>query len=116
MEMEKKLGIDERDKVIIDCLASNPHMSQVEIGKKIKLSQPSTGARIQKLKEKGLISVISGINFRKVDLYLAKVEVAATDTQNVLESFDKCPSSSTVLSCQGYTISAYFLPRLQYRN
>ncbi len=91
VEIDEKLGIDERDKIILDIIGQNPQISQAEIGQKIKLSQPSVGARIQKLKDKGVLSVIAGVNYKKVDLYLAKVEVSATDTNKVLESFDKCP-------------------------
>lgn len=89
--IQKKLGIDERDKTILEIIGKEPYASQAEIGKKVNLSQPSVGARIQKLKGKGLLSVVSGINFRQVELFLAKVEVQATDTKEVMESFDKCP-------------------------
>lgn len=91
IKLNEKLGIDERDRTILDRISSNPNISQAELGKLVKLSQPSVGARLQKLREKGILSVVSGMDFRKVELYLAKVEVSATDTQKVLDSFEKCP-------------------------
>lgn len=91
VQIDEKLGIDERDKTILDIVGKNPYISQKEIGNEVKLSQPSVGARIQKLKEKGILSVISGVDFKRVDLFLAKVEVSADDTDAVMDSFEMCP-------------------------
>jgi Lrp/AsnC family leucine-responsive transcriptional regulator len=89
--IDTKLGLDDRDKIILDVMGKDPSISQGEIGKKVGLSQPSIGARIQKLKDKGILSVVSGFDFSKVDLFLAKAEIQATDTRAVLESFQHCP-------------------------
>jgi Lrp/AsnC family transcriptional regulator, leucine-responsive regulatory protein len=89
--IEQKLGIDSKDKAIIGIIGNDPTVSQAEIGKGVNLSQPSVGARIQKLRRKGIVSIVSGVDFRVVELFLAKVEVQATDTKTVLESFDHCP-------------------------
>jgi DNA-binding Lrp family transcriptional regulator len=86
-----KLGVDDRDRMILTMLQDNPDVSQSEIAKKIKLSQPSVGMRIQKLKEKGILSRSLGMNFRHVDLFMAKVDVSATDTEKVIKSFSQCP-------------------------
>ncbi len=106
--IDQKLGIDDRDKTILDIIGNNPQISQKEIGERVKLSQPSVGARIQKLKEKGILSVISGVNFKKVDLFLAKVDVTANDTDTVLMSFDKCPFFINGLVLSGtYNLSIF---------
>jgi DNA-binding Lrp family transcriptional regulator len=86
-----KLGLDERDRTILSLLQQDSTMSQSEIAKKIKLSQPSVGMRIQKLKERGILSSCLGMNFKDVKLFLAKVDVSATDTDKVLRSFEQCP-------------------------
>ncbi|MFO7711373.1 MAG: Lrp/AsnC family transcriptional regulator [Candidatus Woesearchaeota archaeon] len=86
-----KLGLDQRDYTIISLLQENPRISQEEIARKIKLSQPSVGARIKKLSEKGIITLVNGVNFKVVDLFLAKVDVYASDTKAVLEEFEGCP-------------------------
>lgn len=51
--------------------------SDKEIARLIGISQPSVGARIKKLKERGLISYVVGTNLKKVGLYLSKVEITA---------------------------------------
>ncbi|MFH1510910.1 MAG: Lrp/AsnC family transcriptional regulator [Candidatus Woesearchaeota archaeon] len=89
--LNEKLGIDERDQKIITLLEEDPNISQSEIASRIKLSQPSVGMRIHKLRQKGILSRMVGMNFKKVGLFLAKVDVATTDTEKVIKSFDQCP-------------------------
>ena len=89
--IQDKLSLDERDNVIIQMLQKDPNVSQEDIAKKVKLSQPSVWARIRNLKEKGIINHIIGMNFKTVDLDLAKVDVSATDTQAIIDEFNDCP-------------------------
>ncbi|MFH0979133.1 MAG: Lrp/AsnC family transcriptional regulator [Candidatus Woesearchaeota archaeon] len=88
--LNEKLGIDDKDQKIISMLEADSNSSQSEIAETVGLSQPSVGMRIHKLKQKGIISTIIGMNFRKVNLFLAKVDVTTTDTEKVIKSFDKC--------------------------
>ena len=97
----EKLGLDDRDNTILSLLQKNPQISQDEIAKKIKLSQPSVGARIKKLHDKGILYNINGINFRVVDLALAKVDVNATDTAAVISEFKDCPFFLNALITSG---------------
>lgn len=85
------LELDEKDRVIISLLREKPDISQSEIAKGVGISQPSVGVRLRKLKEKGAVSFLVGMNFRKVDLYLAKVDLTAKNTAEILESFKGCP-------------------------
>lgn len=87
----EKLGLDDRDNTILSLIQKNPNVSQEEIAGKIKLSQPSVGARIKKLQQKGILYTVNGVNFRVVDLNLAKVDVAATDTTAIINEFKDCP-------------------------
>ena len=96
-----KLDLDERDNVILTLLQNNPSVSQEEIAKKIKLSQPSVGARIRKLQEKGILHNINGVNFRVVDLSLGKVDVNTTDTSAILSEFRDCPFFVNALITSG---------------
>jgi DNA-binding Lrp family transcriptional regulator len=82
-------------------IQKNPNISQDEIAKKIKLSQPSVGARIRKLQEKGILYTINGVNFKKVDLFLAKVDVSTTDTSAVIDEFRDCPFFINALVTSG---------------
>jgi len=85
------LDLDDKDRVIISLLKEKPDISQSEIAEKVNISQPSVGVRLRKLKKKGAVSFLIGMNFRKVGLYLAKVDLTAKNTAQVLDNFRGCP-------------------------
>jgi DNA-binding Lrp family transcriptional regulator len=89
--MKEFLDLDKRDREILSLLEQYPEMSQSEMAEKLKISQPSISARIHKLKKKGALSHIVGMNLKKVDLYMAKVDVVANNTSSVLDIFKDCP-------------------------
>jgi len=86
-----KFTLDEKDRKIISLLHDNHDISQEEIAKKVKLSQPSVAMRIKKLKERGIIDHVFGVNLNKVGMYLAKVMVRTTNTTKILNMFRGCP-------------------------
>jgi Lrp/AsnC family transcriptional regulator, leucine-responsive regulatory protein len=90
MNKTKRL-LDDKDKKIISLLQQNQHISQEEIAKIVKLSQPSIAMRIKKLKQKGIIEQITGANINKVGIYLAKVMVRTTNATKILNMFRNCP-------------------------
>ncbi|MBT4540258.1 Lrp/AsnC family transcriptional regulator [Candidatus Woesearchaeota archaeon] len=105
----EKLGLDDRDNVILGMLQKNPAVSQDEIAKRIKLSQPSVGARIRKLQEKGVLHNISGVNFKTVNLHLAKIDVKSTDTKAIIDDFKHCPFFVNALVTSGkYNLCMFF--------
>jgi DNA-binding Lrp family transcriptional regulator len=87
----KSIELDDKDKRIITLLHDNQEISQEEIAKSIKLSQPSVAIRIKNLKEKGIIDQIIGVNLNKVGIYVAMVFVRTTKTTKILNMFRKCP-------------------------
>jgi len=99
--IKEKLKLDDRDDIIIQMLQKNPQTSQEDIAKRLKLSQPSVWARIRNLKQRGVISNIVGMDFKTVDLHLAKVDVSATDTQAVIDEFKDCPYFLNALITSG---------------
>jgi DNA-binding Lrp family transcriptional regulator len=110
LKFNEKLGLDERDNVVMAMLQKNPNVSQEEIAQKIKLSQPSVGARIRKLQEKGILHIINGVNFRVVDLSLAKVDINVTDTTSVINEFKDCPFYINALITSGrYNLCLFFM-------
>ncbi|MBN1280509.1 MAG: Lrp/AsnC family transcriptional regulator [Candidatus Thermoplasmatota archaeon] len=86
-----KSSLDEIDKKIITLLHDTHDLSQEEIAKKVKLSQPSVAMRIKKLKDRGVLEQVTGVNLNKVGLYLAKVMVRTTNTTKLLNMFRGCP-------------------------
>lgn len=89
--MKEFLDLDKRDREILSILEKYPEMSQSEMAEKLKISQPSVSARIYKLKKKGALSHVVGMNLKKVGLYMAKVDVIANNTSSVLDIFKDCP-------------------------
>jgi len=110
MQFSEKLGLDDRDNTILSLVQKNPNIPQEEIAKKIKLSQPSVGARIKKLKQKGILHAVNGVNFRIVDLSLAKIDVNATDTTAIINEFKDCPFFVNALITSGrHNLSLLFM-------
>ena len=89
--MREFLDFDKRDREILSLLENSPEMSQNEIAEKLKISQTSVSARIHKLKQKGALTHVVGMNLKKVSLYMAKVDVMASNTSSVLDIFKDCP-------------------------
>jgi len=85
------LTIDETDRKIISLLAENPELSQSEIGHLLKISQPAVGARVHKLRKQGAIAHQIGVNLKKANLGIAKVDLSTNNSAKVLEIFKKCP-------------------------
>lgn len=89
--MKEFLDLDKRDREILSLLEGYPEMPQSEMAEKLKISQPSVSARIHKLKKNGALSHIVGMNLKKVNLYMAKVDVIANNTSSILDIFKDCP-------------------------
>jgi len=85
------IKLDKKDRKIITSLYENKEISQEEIAKQIHLSQPSVAMRIKKLKERGVIDQIVGVNLNKIGVYVAIVFVRTTNTTKILNKFRKCP-------------------------
>ncbi len=89
--MREFLDLDKRDREILSLLEQNPEMSQNDMALKLKISQPSVSARIHKMKQKGALAHVVGMNLKKVALYMAKVDVMAKNTSSILDIFKDCP-------------------------
>ena len=108
-QIEQRLGLDDRDNIILSMMQKDPSISQDEIAKKIKLSQPSVGARLRKLQEKGILCTVNGVNFKTVDLSLAKIDVNCTDTMAIINEFRDCPFFINALVTSGkYNLCLFF--------
>jgi len=87
----KEVKLDQKDRKIITLLHDNHEISQEEIAKTVHLSQPSVAIRIKKLKDRGIIDHIIGVNLNKVGVYIAMVFVRTTNTTKILNMFRECP-------------------------
>jgi len=83
--------IDDIDKKILQLLSQNPEISQIDLAEHLKISQPAVSARIHKLKEAGVLAHLIGIEVKKAQLFLAKIDIVTTSTEHVLNFLNKCP-------------------------
>jgi DNA-binding Lrp family transcriptional regulator len=95
------MKLDKKDRVIITMFANDPDVSQEEIAKEIKLSQPSVAMRIKKLKENGAIETQTGINPLEMGLYMAKVDISSNNPSEILGMFKNCPYFANGFSISG---------------
>ena len=84
-------GIDEIDRKILRSLSEKPELSQLELSERLKISQPAISARLRKLKETGVLTYSVGTDIKKSQLFLAKMDIVTTETENVISFFDSCP-------------------------
>jgi DNA-binding Lrp family transcriptional regulator len=96
-------NIDNLDKKILTLLCENPETSQVELAKRLKVSQPAISARIKKLQEKGILKLLTGAEIKKAELFLAKIDIATTNIDEILNILNKCP-----LYFNGFLISGKY--------
>ncbi len=89
--MARQDRLDEKDRHIISLLVKNPEASQSYIATQVNLSQPSVGARIQRLKENGAVAFLVGMNYKRIGLHLAKVDITARNAGKVLKRMQGCP-------------------------
>jgi DNA-binding Lrp family transcriptional regulator len=89
--LSEKLKLDEIDRKIISLVQDNPSLTHTQIAEKIDRSQPTVGMRIKKLEESGILQFQPGINFKKVDMFLATVELNTKEPSELLEMAKYCP-------------------------
>jgi DNA-binding Lrp family transcriptional regulator len=104
------LKLDQKDRIIISMYAKDPSVSQEDIAKEIKLSQPSVAMRIKKLRENGAIETQTGINPLKMGLYMAKVDISSNNPVEILGMFKNCPYFANGFSISGkHNLSLFFV-------
>ena len=89
--ISEKLKLDEIDRQIISLVQKDPALTHTEIADQINRSQPTVGMRIKKLEKSGILQFQPGINFRRVDLYLATVELKTKNPDEIIEMARYCP-------------------------
>jgi len=83
--------IDDADKKILKMLSQDPEISQIDLAKRLGISQPAISSRIYKLKKTGMLTHFVGIDIKKAQLFLAKIEMVTNDVDHLLGSLDECP-------------------------
>jgi DNA-binding Lrp family transcriptional regulator len=89
--ISEKLKLDDIDRRIITLVQDDPNLTHTQIAEKISRSQPTVGMRIKKLEKEGRLQFQPGINFKKVDLFLATVELNTKRPNDILAMAQFCP-------------------------
>ena len=82
---------DEKDREIIFLLQEDPELSHRQVAKRVGLSQPSVSARVARLRANGYLKLQVGMDVEAVGLVLAKIDVATSEPQALLDGFRNCP-------------------------
>ena len=93
--LSNHLKMDDIDRSIIQIVQDNPSLTHTQIAKKVNRSQPTVGMRIRKLEERGLLKFQAGINLKKLDLCLARVELQAKNPDEIFKLTDICKLSNS---------------------
>jgi DNA-binding Lrp family transcriptional regulator len=89
--LSERLKLDDIDRQIISIVQKDPNITHTDIAERINRSQPTVGMRIKKLEKSGILVFQPGINFKKVNLFLATVEVKTKDPDELMEMAKCCP-------------------------
>ena len=89
--ISEKLKLDDIDRKIITLVQEDPNLTHTQIAEKIDRSQPTVGMRIKKLEKSGILQFQPGINFKKVAIHLATVELKANNPKEILDMAKFCP-------------------------
>ncbi len=85
-------AFDDLDFEILKRMQADPTVTHSALARHLNRSQPAIGARIKKLKAKGLLDVQVGVNFKEVDeLILLRCDMKTTRPEDVMELCDHCP-------------------------
>ncbi len=107
--LKEKLGLDAKDATILSLYTKQPDISQAELARLLKISQPSVNARISKLKAKGILASTHGIEFNKTSLYLLRVDFTAPNAQQVLDTMKHCSFFVNGFIMSGKTNTSIFI-------
>lgn len=89
--MDGRSILDRRDLEILGVYCENPRLSQEEVARKLRVSQPSVALRLKKLRSSGLMVEQVGVDPFKAGLYLAKLDITTTNASKILRMFRGCP-------------------------
>ena len=83
--ISEKLKLDDIDRQIITLVQDDPNLTHTQIAEQINRSQPTVGMRIKKLEKEGILQFQPGINFKKVALHLATVEINSDNPKEIMD-------------------------------
>jgi len=114
--ISSSVKIDNVDRNIIKLIQKNPNMTHTEISKNVNRSQPTVGMRIRRLEEIGLLQYQAGINIRKANMFIAKVDIQTNQPEKVLQFVKRCPHYLNAFRISGTTNLSVLLVNSRLEN
>ena len=91
--MRKLTLLDDTDVLLLKTLSRYPSINQVELGKKMSLTQPAISLRLRKLRKMGLIKDVGPqLDADSVGVTLMKVDMQVKNGEGLMEKFRGCPA------------------------
>ncbi|MEM2760537.1 MAG: winged helix-turn-helix transcriptional regulator [Nitrososphaerales archaeon] len=90
--MRKIATLDDTDVLILKTLSMYPMINQVELAKKIGLTQPAVSGRLRKLISRGMLSEANmQVSSKALGLKMVKIDMQVKNGSNIFEKFRECP-------------------------
>ena len=89
--MKTLTKIDNVDRKILKLLSQDSEIPQIDLAKRLGISQPAVSSRITKLKKTGTLTYLVGVDVKKAQLFLARVDLVTNDVDHLLDSMEECP-------------------------
>ncbi|MFX1457131.1 MAG: Lrp/AsnC family transcriptional regulator [Promethearchaeota archaeon] len=89
--VNEELIMDDIDRRIVQFIQRDPTSTHTQIAKKINRSQPTVGMRIKKLEKLGILQFQAGLNLKKTNYFLAKVNLQSSDPNAIIQTVKACP-------------------------
>lgn len=85
--------LDDRDVFLLRTLSKYPKISQVQLAKKMKLTQPAISLRLRRLGENGFMRDASPeIDPKSIGFKLMKVDMQTNRGSDIIQKFRGCPA------------------------
>lgn len=91
--MKRVTMMDDMDKLLLRTLSKHPKINQVELAKKVGLTQPAISLRLRKLKKMGLINDMGMLlDVSEIGLKMMKVDLQVKNYPIFMQKFRQCPA------------------------
>ncbi|MFQ5920549.1 MAG: Lrp/AsnC family transcriptional regulator, partial [Nitrososphaerales archaeon] len=85
--------LDDTDEMLLKTLSKHPRISQVELAKKVGLTQPAVSLRLRKLERTRVINDPGvAIDASTLGLKMMRVDLQTRESSKLTEKFSRCPA------------------------
>jgi len=96
------------DQTIITFLSEDPDLTIKDIAIQVNMTQPAIGDRVRKLRKKGLLQKIYGLNFKVANLQIIRVDIQTKGFNELINQLRSKPNILNIFTLTGtYNLSIY---------